>query len=54
MLVYGVERDELKDKVINGRKSKLIDLTLEDAEINGIHCSLWGYYAERMHSFMRK
>lgn len=27
-----VERDVLREKVVNGKKSKLIDLTLEDSE----------------------
>jgi hypothetical protein len=27
-----VERDVLKEKVVNGKKSKLIDLTLEDEQ----------------------
>jgi len=27
-----VERDEIKDKEINGPKSKLLDITLEDSE----------------------
>jgi hypothetical protein len=27
-----VERDELKEKDVNGRRSKLMDLTLQDSE----------------------
>jgi len=27
-----IERDELKEKDVNGRRSKLIDLTLQDSE----------------------
>jgi len=27
-----VERDEIKDKEINGPKSRLLDITLEDSE----------------------
>lgn len=32
-----VERDELKEKDVNGRRSKLIDLTLQDSESRRVH-----------------
>lgn len=43
-----MERDALKEKEVNGKKSKLIDITLEDHEGKRIHCSLWDQYAIRM------
>lgn len=47
-----VEKEDIREKEVNGKKSKLIDITLEDSENNRIHCSLWEDYARQMHSFL--
>ncbi|RHN82124.1 putative nucleic acid-binding protein [Medicago truncatula] len=47
-----VERDELKERDVNGRRSKIMDLTLQDSESRRVHCTLWANYAERMNSFL--
>lgn len=47
-----VEKDVMKEKDVNGRRSKLIDITLQDSESQRIHCTLWANYAERMSSYL--
>lgn len=42
----------MKDKDGNGKRSKLLDITLEDTEGTRIHCSLWDTYAERMDAYL--
>ena len=39
-----VERDALKEKDVNGKKSKLIDITLEDSELVSISMSISHIY----------
>lgn len=52
MIGQVVERDELKEKDVNGRMSKLMDLTLQDSESRRVHCTVWANYVERMISFL--
>ncbi|KEH33752.1 DUF223 domain protein [Medicago truncatula] len=47
-----VERDSLKEKEVLGKKSMVLDITLEDSEGNRIHCSLWDTYAIRMDAYL--
>lgn len=47
-----VEKDALKDKDVNKKRSKLLDITLEDTAGTRIHCSLWDTYAERMDAYL--
>lgn len=43
-----VEKDVLKETEKNGKRSKVMDLTLEDLETNRLHCTLWDVYADNM------
>ncbi|XP_039685634.1 replication protein A 70 kDa DNA-binding subunit-like isoform X2 [Medicago truncatula] len=46
-----IERGDVKETENEGRKSKVIDLTLQDLENNRLHCSLWGEHADKIVSF---
>ncbi|AET01168.2 DUF223 domain protein [Medicago truncatula] len=37
-----IERGDIRETEKDGRKSRVIDITLEDLENNRLHCSLWG------------
>ncbi|XP_058784628.1 replication protein A 70 kDa DNA-binding subunit D-like [Vicia villosa] len=47
-----VETNVVNEVEKNGKKSKVMDLTIEDLESNKIHCTLWEDFAEMMQKFM--
>ncbi|XP_003598569.3 uncharacterized protein [Medicago truncatula] len=46
-----IERGDIRETEKDGRKSRVIDLTLEDLENNRLHCSLWGEHADKIVTF---
>ncbi|KAK2428443.1 replication protein A 70 kDa DNA-binding subunit [Trifolium repens] len=47
-----VDKNALRETEKNGKKSKVLDITLEDLEGDRVHCTLWDEFAERMHRFL--
>lgn len=52
MIGHIVEKDALRETEKNGRKSRVIDLTLKDLENRRVHCSLWGNYDDKFLQYM--
>ncbi|KEH37204.1 hypothetical protein MTR_2g435900 [Medicago truncatula] len=46
-----IERGDIRETEKDGRKSRVIDLTLEDLENNRLHCSLWGEHVDKIVTF---
>ncbi|RHN71733.1 putative nucleic acid-binding protein [Medicago truncatula] len=46
-----IERGDIRETEKDGRKNRVIDLTLEDLENNRLHCSLWGEHADKIVTF---
>ncbi|KEH25468.1 PIF1-like helicase [Medicago truncatula] len=51
VLGHVVETDSVRETEKNGRKSKVIDLTLENLEHRRIRCSLWGEFATDIENY---
>ncbi|RHN77818.1 putative nucleic acid-binding protein [Medicago truncatula] len=53
MYVIGhvIERGDIRETEKDRRKSRVIDLTLEDLENNRLHCSLWGEHGDKIVTF---
>ncbi|WJX67319.1 DNA helicase [Trifolium repens] len=47
-----VEKNAVRETEKNGKKSKVMDITLEDLEGDRVHCTLWDEFAKRMHRFL--
>ncbi|AES61356.1 DUF223 domain protein [Medicago truncatula] len=46
-----VSTGDIRETEKDGRKSRVIDLTLKDLENNRLHCSLWGEHADKIVTF---
>ncbi|AES63146.1 DUF223 domain protein [Medicago truncatula] len=46
-----IERGDIRETEKDRRKSRVIDLTLEDLENNRLHCSLWGEHGDKIVTF---
>ncbi|WJX89020.1 hypothetical protein P8452_71046 [Trifolium repens] len=47
-----VEKNAVRETEKNGKRSKVMDVTLEDLEGDRVHCTLWDDFAERMQRFL--
>ncbi|KAK2423169.1 replication protein A 70 kDa DNA-binding subunit [Trifolium repens] len=47
-----VEKNAVRETEKNGKRSKVMDVTLEDLEADRVHCTLWDDFAERMQQFL--
>ncbi|CAJ2643107.1 unnamed protein product [Trifolium pratense] len=47
-----VKKNAMKETEKSGKKTRVMDATLEDLEGNRIHCTLWDDYAEKMQRFL--
>ncbi|KAK7358788.1 hypothetical protein VNO77_00727 [Canavalia gladiata] len=46
-----VEKYEMKEADVNGKRTKLIDFVIEDLQSNRLECILWGVYADQIEQF---
>ncbi|KAG4954174.1 hypothetical protein JHK87_039768 [Glycine soja] len=42
------EKDNIKEIIKNGKRTKVMDIMLQDLEYNSLHCTLWEEYTEEM------
>ncbi|KAL5127846.1 Replication protein A DNA-binding subunit C [Glycine soja] len=40
------EKDNIKEIIKNGKRTKVMDIMLQDLEYNSLHCTLWEEYTE--------